>query len=69
MFWKEIVDENDCFEKFNRQKSIHDSWDKIDSFLDIAMSPMSEIKFYRTNPSVIGLDDYFHLKILNSFFG
>ena len=41
-FWKLY------FRKSNHQKLIHVSWDKIDSFFAIAISPKSDIGFYRS---------------------
>ena len=43
---------------------IHISWDRIDSFFEIAASSMSDIRFNRSEFPVKDLDAYYHLKVL-----
>ena len=50
--------------KLKLQKLIHDSWNKIDSFL-IAISHMSDIRLYHSKFLVKDLDEYDHLEVSN----
>ena len=68
-FFFEFLEENDFwkpfFRKFNHQKLIHVSWDMIEIFFEIAISPRSDIRSFRSKFLVRDFDECYHLKTLN----